>query len=98
MTERRQRADNEPLTGVLAAAVQQNVKQSAAERKKYGERLNTVTSMVCPTCHHTQRMTVHPGHRVYQLCGHAFELPPLPVDRTYAARRRSGTKPKGAAR
>lgn len=82
---------------VVQEALRQERAQSENERVKYGERLNTVVSMPCPTCNRTQRMTVHPGHRVYQLCGHAFRLPPLPTQRLFSDRRQSG-KPRKARR
>lgn len=94
MAERRRRAADDPPTDAMVAATEQAERQSAAEREKYGERLNTVVGQPCPTCGRRQRMTVHPGHRLYQLCKHAFELPPLPQQRLFSDRRRSG-KPKG---
>lgn len=75
---------------IVQQAQRQQDRQSAAEREKYGERLNTVNPAVCPDCGRTQRMTVHPGHRLYQLCKHAFPLPPLPAQTPHSSRRQSG--------
>jgi hypothetical protein len=81
---------------VIAEALRQQDNQSQAELEKYGPRLNTVTSMVCPECHRMQRMTVHPEHRVYQLCKHAFPLPPIGI--TNPRRKRTAAEPKGATK
>lgn len=98
MADRRRRPAAELPSAALDTALHQQGEQSQNDREKFGVLLNTVTSAVCPSCGRQQRMTVHPACRVYQLCKHSFPLPPLPVDRTYEARRRSGAKPKGAAR
>lgn len=85
-------------SALVQDALRQRDELSEAERAKYGERLNTVVGTRCPDCRQAASMSVHPGHRVYHPCGCAHELPPLPVNRTYEARRRSGAKPKGAAK
>lgn len=82
---------------IVDTAQQKSREREDALHAKYGEILNTVASMECPDCKRTQRMTVHPGHRVYQLCGHARELPPLPTQRLFSDRRQSG-KPRKARR
>jgi hypothetical protein len=71
-------------------ALRQQDRQSAGELEKYGPRMNTVPSMRCPTCNRQQRMTVHLEHRLYQLCKHAFPLPPIGITSCYGRKGRQG--------
>lgn len=83
---------------LVPEAVKPVGQRSKSEQEQYGERLNTVRGTRCPKHRASTTMSVHPEHRVYHPCGCAHPLPPLPVNRTYEARRRSGAKPRGAAK
>lgn len=53
-----------------------------------GPVLNIVERRTCPTCNTPGAMHVHPTHRVYRPCGHAFRLPPLPSNGPLSTKRR----------